>query len=841
MNEIIDPRSVDRPNSYIGKSLPRPNTKKLVEGRGQFVDDVVLPRMVHVAYVRSPHAHARIAGIDASAALETPGVLRVFTGRDLEAHCQPWVATLAHLKGMKSAPQRPLPIERTTWVGEAVAAVVAETRAIAEDAVAKVNVTYEPLPAVVDMETALGPGTPVIHPDLGDNLCFQRVNESGKVDEAFAAAHKVVETTFHTGRHTGATVEPRSILAEFNRASGKLTVYHATQAPHMMQGVFAQQMRMPEGDVRVICSDIGGSYGIKVHVYPDEVATAVIAKIMGRPVKFIADRLESFTTDIHARDHRIKGRIAIDAEGRITAIDIDDLTGIGPYSVYPRTSAVEGNQVVNLVGGPYDFANYRAKTTVVLQNKTPTCQYRAVGHPIATAVTEGLVDLAAEAAGLDPVEFRRRNLMADGTYPRTSPAGMKFEGLSHIASLDKLIEMIDYAGLRAEQERLRAKGIHRGIGFASFIELTNPSPFMYGIGGARISAQDGCTVRIDPDGSVVAATGVTEQGQGTEAIIRQIVAEGVGVPIEQVRVVTGDTLTTPYGGGTWACRGAGIGGEFALQSGIAVKEAALKVAGAMLQAQPDTLDLVDGEIVERATGTSRMPLAELARIVYFRGDTLPPDLPRELMQTRHFITKEYPFAFTNGVQCCSLEVDVETGMVKLLMMWCVEDCGRIINPLLVDEQVRGGIVQGIGGALYEHCIYSPEGQLMIGSMADYLVPMAAEMPDIEVGHVETPTRELLLGAKGAGEAGTAGAPAAVMNAINDALRPFNTKVFAQPFTPERILAALGKVPERQPSGTQLPSAATAGGRATDSARAAARQSGGGKPGLLSRMLGLKPQ
>jgi carbon-monoxide dehydrogenase large subunit len=794
VNEIIDPRSVDRPNSYIGKSVPRPNAKKLVEGRGQFVDDVVLPRAVHAAFVRSPHAHAGIAGIDAADALKLPGVLRVFTGRDLAAHCDPWVAVLAHLKGMKSAPQRPLPLDRATWVGEAVAAVVAESRAIAEDAVARIHVTYEPVPAVVDMETALAPGTPVIHPDLGDNLCFQRVNESGKVDEAFAAAHKVVEATFHTGRHTGATLEPRSILADYNRASGKLTVYHSTQAPHMMQGVFAKHLRIPEGDVRVICTDVGGSYGIKVHVYPDEVAVAAIAKIMGRPVKFIADRLESFSTDIHARDHRIKARMAVDAQGHITAIDVDDLTGIGPYSVYPRTSAVEGNQVVNLVGGPYDFANLRAKTTVVLQNKTPTCQYRAVGHPIATAVTEGLVDLAAEAMGLDPVEFRRRNLMQDGTYPRTSPAGMKFEGLSHVASLDKLLAMMDYTGLRAEQERQRTRGIHRGIGFASFIELTNPSPFMYGIGGARISAQDGCTVRIDPDGSVVAATGVTEQGQGTEAIIRQIVAEAVGVPIDQVRVITGDTLTTPYGGGTWACRGAGIGGEAALQSGLAVKAAALKVAGAMLQAQPDSLDLLNGEIIEKRSGQARIPLAELARIVYFRGDTLPPDLPRELMQTRHFITKEYPFAFTNGVQASWLEVDADTGMVKLLKHWCVEDCGRIINPLLVDEQVRGGIVQGIGGALYEHCTYSPEGQLLIGSMADYLVPMAAEMPDIDVGHVETPTKESLLGAKGAGEAGTAGAPAAVMNAINDALRPFGAKVFAQPFTPEKILAALAKVP-----------------------------------------------
>ncbi len=793
MNEIVDPRSVDRPNSYIGKSVPRPNVRKLVEGRGQFVDDIVLPRMVHVAFVRSPHAHARIVGIDPAEALAVPGVLRVFTAKDLEPRCEPWVAVLAHLKGMKSAPQRPLPLDRATWVGEAVVAVVAESRSVAEDAIAKVHVAYEPLPAAVDMETALDPTATVIHPDLGDNLCFQRVNESGNVDEAFAAAHKVVEAAFYTARHTGLTLEPRSILADYNRGSAKLTVYHATQAPHMMQGVFAKHLALPEGDVRVICGDIGGSYGIKVHVYPDEVAAAAIAMIMGRPVKFIADRLESFSSDIHARDHRIKGRMAVDAGGRITAIDIDDLTGIGPYSVYPRTSAVEGNQVVNLVGGPYDFANYRAKTTVVFQNKTPTCQYRAVGHPIATTVTEGLVDLAAEAVGLDPVEFRRRNLMADGSYPRTSPAGMKFEGLSHIASLDKLLAIIGYPALRADQERLRGTGIYRGIGFAAFIELTNPSPFMYGIGGARISAQDGCTVRIDPDGSVVAATGVTEQGQGTEAIIRQIVAEGVGVPIEQVRVVTGDTLTTPYGGGTWACRGAGIGGEAALQSALATREAALRVAGAMLQASPETLDLVEGEIVERATGQARMPLSELARIVYYRGDTLPPDLPRELMQTRHFLTKQYPFAFTTGIQASYLEVDVETGLVKLLKHWCVEDCGRVINPLLVDEQVRGGIVQGIGAALYEQCPYSADGQLLIGSMADYLVPMAAEMPDIEVDHVETPTRESLLGAKGAGEAGTAGAPAAIMNAINDALRPFGAKVFAQPFTPERILAALGKV------------------------------------------------
>ncbi len=798
MNEIVTPKSLglsreDLPNSYIGRAVPRPNARKLVEGRATYTDDVSLPRLVHAAFLRSPHAHARIVSIDTSEVLKVPGVVRVFTGADLAKVCDPWVAVLAHLKGMKSAPQYPLPLERATWQGEAVVAVVAETRAAAEDGVAALSVEFEPLPAQVDMETALSPGTVVIHPELGDNLVFTRTAETGNVEAAIAGAHKVVEATFHTGRHTGVTLEPRSIIADYNRADGTLTVHHSTQAPHMMQNVFATQLRMAEGDVRVICKDVGGSYGIKVHVYPDEMAVACMSRIMGRPVKFIADRFEAFGSDIHARDHRIKGRLAVDAEGRFLAFDIDDLTGIGPYSVYPRTSAVEGNQVVNLCGGPYAFDNYRCTTTVVLQNKSPTCQYRAVGHPIATAVTEGLVDLAAQALGMDPVAIRRKNLIRDDAYPCTSPAGMKFEGLSHHASLDKLLEMVPVDRIRADQAEQRNRGVYRGLGIASFIELTNPSPFMYGIGGAKISAQDGCTVRMDPDGSVVALSGVTEQGQGTEAILAQIVAHGVGVPVSKVKVVTGDTQTTPYGGGTWACRGAGIGGEAALQSAIALKEQILEVAGAMLQAQGSSLDIVMGEVVDKATGQSRMPLSELGRIVYYRGDTLPKELSRELVQTRHYITKEYPFAFTNGIQASWLEVDVETGMVKLLEHWCVEDCGRVINPMLVDEQVRGGIVQGIGGALYEHCIYNEDGQLLTTTLADYLVPMAAEMPDMHVGHVETPTKESLLGAKGAGEAGTAGAPAAIMNAINDALSPLGAQVFAQPFTPERILKALGKI------------------------------------------------
>ncbi|MFT4783833.1 MAG: carbon-monoxide dehydrogenase large subunit [Paracoccaceae bacterium] len=783
----------DRPNSYIGKTVPRPNAQRLVEGRGKYVDDIVLPRMVHVAFVRSPFAHAKIKSIQTADAQDVKGVLRIFTGADLAEVCAPWVAVLEHLKGMKSPPEHPMAIDRACWVGEPVVAVVATSRGAAEDGAEQVLVDYEQLPLVTDMMSALDKDTPVLHAELGDNLAFQRVNEAGDIESAFAKAHTVISAQFTTARHTGVTLEPRSILVDWNRAENQMTAYHATQAPHMMQSVLAKHLDLPESRVRVICGDVGGSYGIKVHVYPDEVATAAIARIMGRPVKFIADRLESFTTDIHARDHKITAKIAVAKDGRILGFDVDDWTAIGAYSVYPRTSAVEGNQVVNLCGGPYDFADYRAKTTVVFQNKTPTSQYRAVGHPIAVAITEGLVDMAAAALDMDPVAIRRLNMYADDAYPVTSPAKMRFEGLSHHQSMDKLVALMDYDALRADQAAARAKGIHRGIGIATFIELTNPSPFMYGIGGARISAQDGCTVRMDPDGSIVALSGVTEQGQGTEAMLSQIVAESVGVLPSNVRVITGDTQVTPYGGGTWASRGAGIGGEAALQAGRALRASIIEVAAAMLQADQESLDIRDGALVDSITGAVRMPLEELGRVVYFRGDTLPKELPRELVQTRHYITSEYPFAFTNGVQASYVEVDTETGVVTLLKHWCVEDCGRIINPQLVDEQIRGGIVQGLGGALFEEIHYDEDGQLLNGSMADYLVPMAAEMPDMILGHVETPTKESTLGAKGAGEAGTAGAPAAVMNAINDALRPMGAQVTEMPFTPERILRALGTI------------------------------------------------
>jgi carbon-monoxide dehydrogenase large subunit len=785
--------ALDRPNSYIGRSVPRPNLARLTQGRGQYVSDVVLPRMVHVAFVRSPHAHARIVKIDTEEARKAPGVVAVVTGAELAKVITPWVGVLTHLKGIKSAPQHAIAVERACWQGEAVCAVVAKSRAEAEDACALVDVEYEVLPAVTDAETALDAKTPVIHPELGDNLTFERVLNAGDVDKGFAEADAVVETIFVFGRHTGVTNEPRAIVADWNAGEQRLTVYQGTQAPHMTLNLFAKHLGLEEHQVRVVTKDVGGSFGIKVHIYADEMAAVALSKLLKRPVKFIADRLESFVTDIHARDHRVNAKIGVKRDGTITAFAIDDLTGIGPYSVYPRTSGIEANQIVNLVGGPYTCANYRARARVVFQNKNVMCQYRAVGHPIATAVTEGLVELAAARIGMDAAEIRRGNLLPDDKYPATSAAGLKFEGLSHHASLDKILRMIDYENLRAEQAGMRGEGIHRGIGFASFIEVTNPSAAFYGVGGARISSQDGATVRLDANGAVFCHSGVTEQGQGAEAVLAQCVATSFGVPIERVRVITGDTDNTPYGGGTWASRAAGIGGEAAWQAGKALRANVLAAAASILQADPTMLDVRNGVVVDADTGRERMPLEEVARIVYFRPDTLPPGFQAEFMATRHYVPRAYPFAFTNGVQASYLEVDIKTGEVRLLKHWCVEDCGTVINPQLVDEQIRGGIVQGIGGALFEHCLYDAQGQMLNANMMDYLVPMAVEMPDIEVGHVVTPTADSELGAKGAGEAGTAGAPGCVMNAVNDALRPLGaTPITQMPITPECVLAALPK-------------------------------------------------
>lgn len=779
----------------IGRGLPRPNARRLVEGKGRFVGDLRPSRMLHAAFVRSPHAHAVILAMDLSAARNAKGVIAVLSGADLSAHVTPWIGVLTHMAGMRSPPQPALAVGRTHWMGEPVAMVLATSRALAEDAAELVVVDYDPLSAVTDMEAATSADSVLIHPHLGSNVCWEKHISVGDVDTALSdPANTVVERHFIFGRHTGVTLEPRVILADYDASQDELTVHYSGQVPHMMQEVLALHLGIPQSRVRVIAQDVGGSFGIKIHTYGDEVAACAAARLLRRPVQFAADRYESFHSDIHARDHRVTARAAMAPDGRLLAVDVDDITGIGPYSVYPRSSAIEGNQVINLIGAPYALCAYRARLRVVFQNKVPTCQYRAVGHPIAMAVMEGLMDDLAAATGQDPATLRALNLIADDAYPVKSPQGMQYADLSHQACLAKLKELMDYDALCAERNALRAKGVYRGIGLVSMVEITNPSPMFYGVGGAPIAAQDGAIVRLDASGAVHLTSSVTEQGQGTETILAQIAAEVLGLQAEDIRVSTGDTASMPYGGGTWASRGAGIGGEAMRAASAALRDQILELAGAVLQCPPSTLALDGGAVIDAASLTPRMTLGELARMVYFRGNELPAGQAAELIASRHFRVEGMPFVFSNGAMASYVEVDAETGLVQLLGHWVVEDVGTILNPKLVDEQIRGGVVQGIGGALYEECLFSDDGQLLTATMADYLVPMAAEMPDITIAHIVTPTRTSALGAKGAGEAGTSGAPGAVMNAVNDALRPFGAQISQMPMTPERILRSLGLVP-----------------------------------------------
>jgi len=786
-------KDTPRHSEFVGQDRPRRNAVRHAHGRGRFVDDIAFGNLAHIAFFRSPHAHAEILKIDTQAARALPGVVDVFCAPDIVDICTPWVGALDHFPGLLSPEQYPLAMGRARWNGEPVVAVVAESRAIAEDAVDLITVDWKELPAVIGIDASRAPDSPLVHPQYDSNMSFTMTLKAGDAEAAFRDADLVVEDTLDLGRQTGLTLEPRSIVADFDPSLQKLTAYHSTQTPYQMQDVFCRHFDLSEENVRVIAPDVGGSFGMKLHVYGEEMSAVAASIRLGRPVKFVADRMESFQSDIHLREHKVHARMALSKSGEILAMDVDDATGIGPFSVYPRTSAMEGNQALRLMGAPYKMANYHGTLSVLFQNKAPTCQFRAVGHPIGVTVTEHLVDLAAVALDLDPFEIRRRNIVTQDMYPHKTATGYILERLSHEECLDRLHTMMDYPKLRADQAEARKRGVYRGIGIAAFIEITNPGPAFYGIGGARISSQDGCMMKLEPSGKIRMAVSITEQGQGTETVMAQVAATYLGVDVAHVDVVTGDTERTPYGGATWASRGAGIGGATVMQAALALKDSILEIAGVILQGQAQDFDLVDGQIVDKADGQVRVSLAEIGRIACFRPDTLPAGFHPQLSVVRHYVPQGTPFDFTNGVQASYLEVDIETGIVTLLDHWVVEDCGIILNRQLVDEQIRGGVVHGLGGVLFEECLYSNEGQMLTTTMADYLAPLASEMPDIQIGHVCTPTEMTPLGAKGVGEAGTAAAGAVVLNALNDALRPLGAAVNKTPLTPERILQALGKI------------------------------------------------
>ena len=770
----------------VGLPVPRPNVRRLIHGHGKYTDDITLPHMLHVAFVRSPYGHAQIGEISIGAAKASPGVFAVFTGVEISEVCKPLISIAAHRPGHKSAEQHVVAIDHACYQGEPVAAVVASTRAEAEDAADLVFVEWTELPAVTSTIEALSPETPVIHSQLGDNLCFQHTISEGDAGKALEVARFVVEHEFEFGRHTPVTLEGRAIIADWNRVEERLTAYHSHQSPYQMQDVFSRQLGIPEHKVRVITPDVGGGFGLKINVHGEELAVAAISKIMGKPIKFTADRLESFAADYQTRDHLCSAKMGVNADGHITSMDFENMLSVGPYTAYIRFGLAEGMMAISCAAAPYALTDYHARTRVAYVNKGIVGMFRGVGVPIGCAVTEVLIDQAAARTGFDPAEFRRRNYHQNDQYPLVTVGGYSVTHMSLNECLDACVELMDYETLRAEQASKRDRGIYQGLGVATFVEAAAFGPAYYGPSGARVSTQDGCTVKLEPSGVIRCLTSVTDQGQGTLTGIAQIVADQLGVGMEQIDIIAGDSATTPYGGGAWASRGMAMGGEAALQAGKALKENILGLAASILQTTPASLCLGDGEIRDVSTGKARMTLADLAVVGYFRQDTLPKGMQPELMVTRHHVP-DTPYYVANGVQGAQVEVDIETGFVKLLGWWVADDCGRVINPLLVDEQLRGGIIQGIGNALYEHCQYDDTGQLLNASLADYLLPMAREMPDIQITHVENPLTETELGANGIGESGLIGSIAALWCAINDALRPLGAQVTKQPFTPEHIL------------------------------------------------------
>jgi aerobic carbon-monoxide dehydrogenase large subunit len=612
--------------------------------------------MAQLAFVRSPFAHATFPSIDVNDALRVPGVFAVLTGADLKDACSGWTGGATSYAGFDPPVQRALATGEVHYMGEAVAAVAAETRAIAEDAGELVKVDWHPLPA------------------SKPRIVWQGTFGEGDFASAVSGNSVVVEETFSFARQTGAPLEPRGIIAAFDPAERLLTLYHSHQVPHEMQGLFASALNLPGHRIRITCPDVGGGFGIKLHFYADEIATAAVAMQLGMPIKYIADRAESFLTDVHAREHDVHGRLAVKADGTFLALSIDDRFSMGAYSTAPRTSLSEAVVAMRLMGAPYRIASVQGSIEAVLHERTPTGQYRGVGLPIGCAVTEHLVDRAAEAVGLDTVEIRRRNLLTHKDLPSNSGMGLPLFELSQTACLDKILALMDWSTLCRERDQLRTQGRYRGVGLAAFIEPTGAGAETNGPGGAPVIAVDGATVKLEPSGGIRCLTGATEQGQGTTAAVAQIVASALGVAVDDVIVVSSDTGTIPVGSGAWASRGIIGGGEAAWRAARLLRQEILKLAAALLQTEATALDIVAACVMDVATETSRFTLQELAELAYFHGYLVPAGIEPQFTISHQYRRSGSPFVPTNGFQGSYVELDPQTGKLTLLKHWVVEDC-----------------------------------------------------------------------------------------------------------------------------------------------------------------------
>jgi len=776
---------------YIGQRIIRREDARFLTGRTSYLDDVRLPRMVHAAFVRSPHAHADVTRIDVARATAAAGCAGVLTSEEAVRVTQPirCDSTFPEWKGT-AFPILAWP--RVRFTGEAVVIVAAADRYAAEDLAELIDVEYRPRTPVVDVERAAEPGGPIIHDEWGDNLFIDRRAKLGDVDGAFARAHHVLEKTYRTHRHTGFPLEGRACVADYNPATELLTFWSATQIPHLIRTGLADSLGMPENRVRVIAPDVGGGFGIKAHLFPEEVAVALLSRRLGRPVKWVEDTREHLLACIHAREHVHHVKVAVDQAGVVLGIKADVIVDAGAYSVWPWTASMDAGMAANMIVGPYKVPAYQVRVRAVATNKCPLGPYRGVGRPSAAFTIERAMEDLARTLGLDPIEIRLRNYIPDDGFPYTAVTGFIHDSASLQASARKVRDAIGYDAFRREQAAARAQGRYLGIGFGSYLEQTAHATNEFIKRGTPIVfGYDTVTVSLDPAGKVTVDSSLHSHGQGHETTFAQIVAERLGVPLADVRVRFGDTASAPYGMGTFASRSAVLGGGAAWKAADLVRANVVRTAANILEAAPGDLDVADGVVTVKGSPQHRMTVAEVARAVFHR----PEKLPKDLMPADFTITQSYdaPPGFgtwTNSIHAAIVEVDVKTGFVKILRYVLVEDCGTMINPLIVDGQVQGGTMQGIGGAMLEHLVYDAQGQLLSQTLMEYLLPSATDAPTIEVHHNETPSPFTIGGIKGMGEGGAIAPLPALANAVSDALAPLGVTIDALPLAPERVLETI---------------------------------------------------
>ena len=779
-------------NPPIGERVRRKETLRFVTGTGRYVDDLLPPDTLHAAFVRSACAHARIKAIDVEAARTMPGVHAVFTGEDIAQKIKPLRVGGSSL--LREIKLYPLAVDKVRYFGEPLAVVVADNRYLAEDAVEIVSVDYEPLPVVVDPEAAMEPASACVHEDVGSNIVYKYHFATDGIDKVFQQADVVIKERIRSHRITACPIEPRAYLAHFNQQEDSLTMWSATANPHSLRTRIADILSFPESRIRVIAPDVGGSFGIKIQTYQEELLLPFLSRELARPIKWCETRVEHLRNGRHGRDQIHYIEMALKKDGTILGIRDKIIADMG--STYTVDHSIMASALY--VPGVYQIQNYSVDAFGVSTNKTTHGSLRGIGKADASYVIERLVDIAARELRLDPVEIRMKNFIPAEAFPYRNVTGALYDSGQYHLCLKRALEIAGYEQLRKEQEQLRRNGQYRGIGVALVMEPTSSS---------RIHATGGyasCRMRIDPSGATTVFSSMGEQGQGHETTIAQIVASQTGIPFEKIHVIHGDTLPTPYGFGTGSSRSSVVLMPSAWVTAKKMRGKMLGIAARSLGVVPEKLDIANGKVSSKDDPGRSVEIMEIVRTAYGAIHLLPENMEPGLETMGYFVNpnidytpdekgrmntfSSYPYAAIVAV----VDVDVETGFIKIIRYCTVHDCGNMINPQIVDTQQQGSIMQGIGAALYEELCYDEEGQLLTSTLMDYRLPSVEEVPEIALQHIITPNPFTPLGAKGAGETGMLGPPPALCNAVEDALSPLGAKIRETPLTPERILDLIEK-------------------------------------------------